>query len=91
MKYYIYISTSKIDMLFQQIPISILEKICAELNLNLGIISLTIKSKEDIEGSKMEKLKIVIKYIEKNFKVGSPDQPTEYFKGYITNELGTIW
>ena len=44
-KYYLYISDTKVDMLFAQIPRNILKKISADLNINLGVISVSLKER----------------------------------------------
>jgi hypothetical protein len=83
MKYYVYISDTKVDMLYSQIPQNILRKIAAELNINLGIFSLSVKGKENEEKTRYEKLKLVVNYIENNMDVGTVDQPKAYFKGSL--------
>lgn len=83
MKYYVYISDTKVDMLYSQIPKKILDKIAVELGINLGIFSLTAKGKGNQEETRYEKLKLVVNYIENNMDVGTVDQPKAYFKGSI--------
>jgi hypothetical protein len=83
MKYYLYLSDTKVDMLYSQIPKNILDKIAVELGINLGIFSLTAKGKGNQEQSRYEKLRVVVNYIENNMDVGTIDQPREYFKGSL--------
>ena len=45
-KDYIYISDTKVDMLFAQIPKNILKKITAELNINVGMVSISLKERQ---------------------------------------------
>jgi hypothetical protein len=84
MKYYVYISDTKVDMLYSQIPQNILRKIAAELNINLGIFSLSVKGKENQEKTRYEKLKIVVNYIEKHIGVRTnrPPQKTHNLAMY---------
>ena len=42
LKYYLYISDTKVDMLFPQIPGNILKKIGGELHINLGIFNVNL-------------------------------------------------
>jgi hypothetical protein len=88
MKYYVYISDSKVDMLYSQIPKRILDRIAADLNVNLGIFSLSVKEKENQEKTHYEKLKLVINYIENNMEVGTVDEPKAYFTGLLPMRWG---
>ena len=54
-KYYIYISDTKLDMLYPQIPKKILERISGELNIKLGMININLKNKES-DTSRFDKL-----------------------------------
>src|SRR5215210_3594140 len=88
MKYYVYISDSKVDMLYSQIPKRILDRIAADLNVNLGIFSLSVKEKENQEKTRYEKLKLVVNYIENNMEVGTVDEPNAYFTGLLPMRWG---
>jgi hypothetical protein len=88
MKYYVYISDSKVDMLYSQIPKRILDRIAADLNVNLGIFSLSVKEKENQEKTRYEKLKLVVNYIENNMEVGTVDEPKAYFTGLLPMRWG---
>jgi hypothetical protein len=91
MKYYVYISDAKVDMLYSQIPKNMLDKIAVELGINLGIFSLTAKGKGNQEESRYEKLSVVVNYIENNMDVGTIDQPKTYFKGSLPMRWGPLW
>jgi hypothetical protein len=83
MKYYVYISGTKVDMLYSQIPKKIRDKIAVELGINLGMFSPNVKRKENHEKTRIEKLRLVVNYIENNMDVGTVGQPLEYFKGSL--------
>jgi hypothetical protein len=87
MKYYIYISDTKVDMLFAQIPRNILKKISAELNINLGMVSVSLKEKQS-EQTRFHKAKVVSNYINKHLDVGDIDHPKTYFKGTLPMRWG---
>jgi hypothetical protein len=93
MKYYIYISEAKVDMLYSQIPQKLLKKIASELNidLNFGIASIgaTVKQNQT-EETRYSKLRLVVEYIEKNFKVGWVEAPGTYFKGSLLMDWGLL-
>ena len=90
MKYYVYVSDTKVDMLYSQIPQNILKKIAAEININLGIFSLNVKGKENQEKTRYEKLRLVVNYIENNMDVGTVDEPKAYFKGSLLMRWGAF-
>jgi hypothetical protein len=89
MKYYIYISDTKVDMLFAQIPRKTLEGLAGELNINFGIFSTTLKQ-DAAEENRFSKLEVVRKYIEKHSVVGTIDSPSEYFAGEETMKWGSL-
>ncbi|HEY7079375.1 MAG TPA: SAVMC3_10250 family protein [Nitrososphaeraceae archaeon] len=89
MKYYIYISDTKIDMLFAQIPQSILKKISAELNINLGMVSVSLKEKQS-EQTRFDKVNVVSNYINEHLDVGDTDHPKAYFKGIVPMVWGPL-
>jgi hypothetical protein len=88
LKYFLYVSDTKLDMLFSQIPLKIRQKIAADLHINLGIIKADIRRKT--EPNRYDKLKLVVQYIERNFDVGTIDDPKEYFKGMLPMRWGPI-
>lgn len=91
MKYYVYVSDTKLDMLYPQIPQGFLKKISAELGINLPFVSLSLKErKDDLQSqqtARYQKLDVVTNYITNNFSVGTIDNPNEYFEG----TLDMIW
>jgi len=94
MKYYIYVSDSKIDMLYQQIPQSLRSQVKTEVKLDLKLISTTFseKNNEDIF-SKFEKLRIVNEYLEKQIGISEIDNNPlgSYFKGSLSMGWGPLF
>src|SRR6266571_7764642 len=80
MKFYLYISDAKIDMLFAQIPFGFLEQIAGELKINVGVLSASVK-RDPGELDRYKKAEAVSKYIDRNSHVGTLDSPEEYFRG----------
>ena len=78
LKYYIYVSKTKIEMLFSQIPKKIINTLTKELTIKLGVVSASAKQKSN-EDDLYKKLQIVDKYIKNHKKVGTIDKPSEYF------------
>src|SRR6266480_8136240 len=91
MKYYMYISDSKIDMLYPQIPKPILKRIASSLNIDLKLfgaeLSVGIKNNQSDE-TRYAKVRIVSEYIEKNLDIGTVDAPSTYFRGTLPMKWG---
>lgn len=95
MKFYIYISDAKVDMLYSQIPQGPLKKIATELRIDLNILGAgigTTLKKEQIEQNRYSRLQVVVKYIEKqkNPKIGTVDAPETFFKGTLPMLWGPL-
>jgi len=87
LKYFVYISDAKIEMLFAQIPKGLLSKIATELKIDLKILSATFKEKDPIE-TKYSKLKIVLEYLEEYCDIGTIENPKAYIKGTMPMHWG---
>jgi len=91
MKYYLYISDAKIDMLYPQIPKPILKRIASSLSIDLKLLGAEIyigaKSNSSDE-TRYTKVGIVSEYIEKHLDVGSIDAPSTYFRGTLPMKWG---
>jgi hypothetical protein len=81
-KYYVYLSSTKIDMLFQQIPKDMRSKIEKELEIDLKLIKMSFAEKQ-LDDNLYSRLSIVTDYLEKYVGVGDVSSPTEYFKGSL--------
>jgi len=53
LKYYVYISATKVGMLYPQIPADFLRGAEAELKINLGVISTSVKSRGPEEAKEL--------------------------------------
>src|SRR2546430_14102855 len=93
MKYYIYISDTKIDMLYPQIPKPILKKIASSLSIDLKLLGAEVNigaKSNPSEETRYAKVKIVSEYIEKHLDVGSVDAASTYFKGTLPMRWGEL-
>lgn len=80
MKYYVYVSDSKVDMLYAQIPERVRDRIAAELKVDLKVVQFALKKNSATE-TRFSKLELVRHYIEQRLSVGTVNEPEEYFKG----------
>lgn len=62
MKHYIYISDTKVDMIFAQIPKAMLEGLAGELKINLGVLSASFKQEASQE-TRFSKLEVLEKAV----------------------------
>lgn len=86
-KYYVYVSHTKVDMLYAQIPRTFLSGLSAELKVNLGLVSSTLKQGPEPETT-YARLKAVVKYLEETETIGTIDEPAAYFKGALPMKWG---
>ena len=78
MKYYVYISDAKVDMLLPQIPSTLKKKISKEFKIDLKILSASRKSEVEVSENRISRLEAVCQYIRDNTDVGSVNDPGEY-------------
>lgn len=91
LKYYIYISATKVNMLYPQIPPEFLATAEAELKVNLGILSTGIKSRNPDPPSELAgRVGVVAKYIREHDKVGTPESPNTWFHASARFRWGVL-
>jgi hypothetical protein len=81
MKFYLYISDAKIDMLLPQIPHETKKKIATELGFDLKIFKASRKSEEEIEDNRISRLEAVVAFLRDYGNLGSVDEPDDFFEG----------
>lgn len=89
MSFYIYVSDSKLDMLYEQIPTPARRKLAAELKLDLKVVSLSLKANPS-EDTRYGKLQVVIEDLEQAEKIGEPSDGLPYLRGRGEMKWGTI-
>jgi hypothetical protein len=88
MKYYIYISDNKLDMLFPQVSTEIKEKIASEWKLDFKVFSVSRKSETEMPTNRYARLQAVADFIHKYGDVGSVDEPGEYIQDTLLLKWG---
>src|SRR5215467_14393211 len=99
LRYYLYVSDSKLDMLFEQIDQGSRKRISATLKIDLKVASLTLTGAEDPGPTRTAKLRMVEQFIETHQHVGTIQEPgKEYFRGQMLmtwdwagREEGGVW
>lgn len=88
MRYYVYLSETKIDMLFGQIPRAAREDLSAELKINLGVVSSSVKGGE--RSTPERRVVAIEEYLRSKRMVGTVDEPSEFFEGSLSMRWGPI-
>jgi hypothetical protein len=89
MRYYVYVSDAKIDMLYSQIPRKLLSRIVAELNLDFKVLGVAVRKRETDE-TLYSKLDVVERYLDDEIEVGSVTEPATWFGGELPLRSG-VW
>jgi hypothetical protein len=91
LRYYVYISDYKLDMLYEQISPALRRRISGEFNVDLKLVGLTLRGSEQPEATKMAKLRTVEHYIDKHHHVGDISNPgREFFRGSMDMQWGWL-
>jgi hypothetical protein len=86
----VYVSDSKLDMLFDQADRGILKRVAAEVSVDIKIAGLTLRGADDPGPTRMAKLRVVERYIDAHNHVGTILDPgSDYFRG--TMSMGWEW
>ncbi|MGW0534747.1 DUF7019 family protein [Streptomyces sp. NPDC003032] len=80
MRYYIYVSTAKVDMLYEQIPPKLLRRLAVEAKVDLKVVSVAVQSPRT-DTSTYDRLDLVETYLERESDVGWMSEPTAWFRG----------
>lgn len=80
MRYYLYVSGSKLDMLYEQIPPKLLKRLAVEAKVDLKVLSVALQSPRAEEGM-YDRLDVVETYLEREFDVSWMTEPRPWFRG----------
>jgi hypothetical protein len=87
-KYFVYVSDTKVDMLFNQIPRDLRDRIAVELDISPINLGIKLAEKTPAEKNRFSKARLVARYCEENLGVGTIDAPQSYFKGRMPLKWG---
>ena len=88
MKYYIYISDAKVDMLFPQVPHDIKKKVALEFKMDLKLLSASRRTETESEDNRIARLETVVDFIRAYENIGTLDEPGEYVEGFLQMRWG---
>ena len=88
-RYYLYVSDTKLDMLFEQIAPELRKRISAEVKVDLKLASITLRGADSQGPTRMDKLRIVERFIYRHHIVGTVEKPgLEFFHGQLSMNWG---
>jgi hypothetical protein len=90
MKYYLYISDAKIDMLYPQVPHPSKNKIATKFGFDLKFLSASRSSETEQEENRITRLEAVVQFIRESGRIGSVDKPGDYFEGTLSMHTTTL-
>ncbi|WP_406255356.1 DUF7019 family protein [Streptomyces chartreusis] len=79
-RYYAYVSETKVDMLFGQIPPKLLSGLGTEVKVDLKVVGLTVQ-KDRTEADMYGRLEIVEAYLDRNDDISWMTEPSAWFRG----------
>lgn len=80
MRYYLYVSQSKLDMLFEQIPRKVLPRLVTEAKVDLKVVGLAVQ-RPGAELTRYQQLDIVEEYLAQEYDIGWMTEPSSWFRG----------
>lgn len=87
LRYYLYISDSKVDMLLPQIAPRLGAKRTSEVDVDIKVVTVK-RTVETPDEGRVKRLERVVAYLEKHGELGTVDEPGEYFAGRLPMRWG---
>ncbi|MFE7632959.1 DUF7019 family protein [Kitasatospora sp. NPDC057518] len=88
-RYYLYISDAKIDMLLSQVDPAFGRRSTTEAGLSVRLFNIK-RSVETPAPDRTAKLERVLRHLEETDQIGSVDEPGPYFRGSLPMQWGTL-
>jgi hypothetical protein len=83
MRYHLYVSDTKIDMMYAQIPHATRQRTSMEFGVDLKLVKGSRKTEKEIEENRFTRLDAIVDYLEESGSIGSLDEPKEYVRAVI--------
>jgi hypothetical protein len=78
-RFFVYISDSKVDMLYAQIPSKLRQRIAGELKLDLKVLAVTLRELPSDE-NRYSRLTLLTNYLTREADIGTADAPEAYIQ-----------
>jgi hypothetical protein len=89
MKYYVYISDSKLDMLYPQIPLGLRDRIAVELRIDLKVAAISLSERPSQE-TRLSRLRVVTDYLERESTIGGLGEPGAFVRDVLPMRWGPL-
>lgn len=89
LRYYVYISDSKVDMLLEQVDPAFARKRSSEVGMSLKVVSAKRKV-ETPASERVARLERVVRDLDDHYDVGTVDDPGQYFRGRLKLRWGSL-
>ena len=83
MRYYLYISDAKVDMLLPQVPGVLQKKVAAELGFDIKLLSGKISTERATLDTRVARLQTVEAHLLAEERLGTPDRPASWIEGEL--------
>jgi hypothetical protein len=80
MRYYLYISDAKVDMLLPQVPFATKKAVSAKLGFNVGVLSGELQTQRESLDDRVHRLAAVERYLLDDPNVGTLDHPSAWIR-----------
>ncbi|MFB7508826.1 DUF7019 family protein [Streptomyces broussonetiae] len=81
MRYYVYLSDAKLELLLGQVPPKRLSRLAAEVKIDLKFVSMTVQRGAAPEAGRYQRLAVVERAIERDEDVSGLEEPSVWFRG----------
>jgi len=83
MRYYVYVSDAKLELLLGQIPPKRLSRLAAEFTIDLKLVTMTVQTAAPPEATRYQRLAVVERAIERDEDVSGLEEPSVWFSGKL--------
>jgi len=82
-RYYLYISDAKVNMLLPQVPGALQRKVSAKFGFDIKVLSGSLETERATLDNRVARLAAVEAYLVENEPIGTPDQPASWIQGRV--------
>ncbi|MEV5614029.1 SAVMC3_10250 family protein [Streptomyces sp. NPDC052225] len=87
---YLYISTSKVDMLLPQLAPGFARRRTGEVGVNAQVVAFKHTRESAPSDDRVRRLDAVVRGLEKRGSLGTPDAPQAFFRGQLSMRWGVL-
>ncbi len=84
MRYFVYISDAKIDVLLPQVPGATQQKVATQLGFDIKLLSGSVTTEHATLDSRVARLRTVETYLLDHAPIGTPDEPLAWVQGEMS-------